>query len=82
MSVVERLEKLVALNPTTEQPVLTGSIGTTVLSREEATKVGARVLEAIKNFSYDRLTVQNQNSETRITYVSGKDHIALAFANA
>lgn len=81
MSVVERLEKLVALNPTTEQPVLTGSVGTTVLSREEATAMGGRVLEAIKNFSYDRLTVQNQNNETRITYVSGKDHIALALAN-
>ena len=67
MSVVGRLEKLVALNPTTQQPGFTGSVGTTVVSREEATAMGGRVLEAIKNFSYDRLTVQNQNNETRIT---------------
>ena len=82
MSVVERLEKLVECNATSENPVLTGSVGPTVLSREETTALGSRVLEAIKSYSYDRLTVQKGKSETRITYVSGNDHSTLAFANS
>lgn len=82
MSIVDRLEKLVALNNNSDTPLLSGSVGVKVLTREETTELGSRVIDAIKNFDYERLTVQNSPTETRVTFVTGHDYSTLSFAKA
>ena len=79
MEIVNRLQSLVAVNNNAVVPVLSGCSAGRCLSREESTALGQRVLSALEDSHFDRLTFSQSGAETRIHFAVGDEYSTLSF---
>lgn len=81
MSIIDHLETALQQHKTSTTPVLSGYTGAKALAGDEVVELGEKVLNALREFNYTRMTVQKGNKETRITYVDGEQYNVLALPN-